>query len=108
MPRLASKLLEALRAYDLETVKLFMEHNFPLDYRLTVDEFQLYSLLMCRKVESLDQALETPYFHCLVAVARKKPDLLAQDKFGRTCLHHACTAGNRLGAEFTMGLAGKL
>ena len=103
---LAPDLVAAVEIMDVATIKDFIEKDWPVNLPVTNTGIALYSLLMGVDVNLIEANDNTrkDYIALLKLIKKKKPDIQAVDALGRTCLHHAASVGNVLGAQFTVQL----
>ena len=104
MQRVAPQLNEAIEELDFETVQIFIEHEFKPDFRITATGITIYSLLMGVDIKALENTEDgkNRYIHTLKKLKKKRPDFNITDDFGRNCFHHAASADNFLGLQFTI------
>ena len=105
MQQLAPIIIQAVESFDDEVISEFITSDFNVDFPLNASKMTLFLQLMCVDTErGSDEQIEVQkarYVALLKKLKKRKPNMLAIDKFGRNFFHHGASVGNLLGIQFT-------
>ena len=90
---------------DTTAIKKFISGGFSLEQSLTQTGMALWSIVLCTRIENvIMESDQKAYLLILKTIKKKRPDLHATDKAGRSCFHFAASAGNTIGLKFAVQL----
>ena len=94
-----------MKTLNSSKVKSLINDGFDVDLPLTITGMSLWSLVMCTSnAMDTEGSSQKQYISMCKVVKKKRPDLLATDKAGRSCFHFAASAGNFMGLQFIVEL----